>query len=104
LNTLSFTFDLRRLVPSIKERTDAFATFIDTFNAAKPKPAGGSTSAALVPDVDMKYQVVSDYLELVNDPSVLADDEHFKKLQAEMKIFIVEHQLAVNQRARARSN
>jgi hypothetical protein len=104
LNTFSFTFDLRRLVPSIKERTDAFSAFIDTFNAAKPKPTGGSTATTSMPDVDAKYQVVSDYLDLVNDPGILADDEHFRNLQAEMKIFILKHQLAITQQARSRSN
>ena len=83
LNTFSFTFDLRRLVPSTKDRTDALNAMAGIYTRKK---------AAVATAKDQQIQILKDYIELAMNPS---DSTKLKKLETDITPFILECQASL---------
>lgn len=84
LNTFSFTFDLRRFVPSTKDRTDALNAIASIYNRKKA-PADATVK-------DQQAQVLKDYIQLAISP---ADATNFKKLENDITPFILQCQTSI---------
>jgi hypothetical protein len=83
LNTFSFTFDLRRPIPSTKDRTDALNAMAAIYNRK---------AATNPPPKDPKTEVLKNYIDFAINPG---DSARLVKLRTDITPFILQFHASI---------